>query len=480
MEQALKENRRDRWPLVVLNLDFKTNEPAHHAQVRQVLGRYQRWLTSAPRTATPDQPSPMTVGPLLVLTGSHPSQQTDFHDRLAVGDPLWLFGAYEAPPPAGATPEARALALAATPVETLLPHRATNYRRWANFPWHVIEKGGQPNAGPWDAADRTRLDALVSRAHALGLWIRFYTLNGHAAADADAQGWSKGYNFGSLADAAIRWKAAREAKVDFVATDQYEEFARERRTPSADRHRSGFGVRLVGLGRAVCRLRQADRPGRSSARRSRPFGVRQGYNLLRRPPLAHPLVHLAVVQAELTGLPELDAQRREPVAAPVVGPRHVAALELRLEFADPCDQRVTRFERLALERRPGADLAAARTDGEVPVRLGRRHPRDRPLDADLLVGPRPVRADRGPGIGLDLGRLAAAVVGVEHDAALVHFMHQDDAAGRPAVGRARGEGHGDGVERRILRRPGHGLARAGDRVGHRSILSMGAGSSLRA
>ncbi len=233
MEQALKENRRDRWPLVVLNLDFKTNEPAHHAQVRQVLGRYKRWLTSAPRTATPDQPSPMTVGPLLVLTGSHPSQQTDFHDQLAVGDALWLFGAYEAPPPAGATPEERALALAATPVETLLPHRATNYRRWANFPWHVIEKGGQPHAGPWDAADRARLDALVSRAHAQGLWIRFYTLNGHAAADADTQGWSKGYNFGSLADAAIRWKAAREAKVDFVATDQYEEL--HGRTPNAER-----------------------------------------------------------------------------------------------------------------------------------------------------------------------------------------------------------------------------------------------------
>src|SRR6478752_5645962 len=180
MEQALKENHRDRWPLVVLNLDFKTNEPAHHAQVRQVLRRYRRWLTSAPRTATPDQPAPMTVGPLLVLTGSHPSQQTDFHDRLAVGDALWLFGAYEAPPPAGATPEDRTLALAAMPVETLLPHRATNYRRWANFPWHVIEKGGQSHAGPWDAADRTRLDALVSRAHAMGLWIRFYTLNGHA------------------------------------------------------------------------------------------------------------------------------------------------------------------------------------------------------------------------------------------------------------------------------------------------------------
>ena len=37
MEQALKENRRDRWPLVVLNLDFKTNEPEHHAAVHRIL-----------------------------------------------------------------------------------------------------------------------------------------------------------------------------------------------------------------------------------------------------------------------------------------------------------------------------------------------------------------------------------------------------------------------------------------------------------
>lgn len=228
MEQALKENRRDRWPLVVLNLDFKTNEPAHHVHVRQVLARHRQWLTSAPRTATPDQPAPMIPGPLLVLTGSHPSQQTDFHDTLPVGDTLWLFGAYEAPPPAGETAHARAVAMATAPVETLLPHRATNYRRWANFPWQVIEQGGQPHAGPWDAADRTRLDALVTRAHTLGLWIRFYTLNGHPAADADTQGWSKTYNFGSLANAAIRWKAARDAKVDFVATDQYEEFARQK------------------------------------------------------------------------------------------------------------------------------------------------------------------------------------------------------------------------------------------------------------
>ena len=63
----------------------------------------------------------------------------------------------------------------------------------------------------------------MSRAHALGLWIRFYTLNGHAP-DAGL-GWTASYNFGSLEAVRPRWDAAIAAGVDFVATDQYEEFA---------------------------------------------------------------------------------------------------------------------------------------------------------------------------------------------------------------------------------------------------------------
>lgn len=228
LEQALREDRREQWPLVVLNLDFKTNEPAHHARVLQVLRQYERWLTSAPRTATSDQPAAMTAGPLLVLTGSDPTQQAHFHDAVAEGERLWLFGAIAQPEPSGETSRDKALALFAMTPATVIAGKATNYRRWVNFPWHVVERGGQAQADGWTRADRARLDALVGRAHAQGLWIRVYTLNGHAAADADAQGWSKGYNFGSLANATQRWKAVREAKVDFVATDQYEAFAATR------------------------------------------------------------------------------------------------------------------------------------------------------------------------------------------------------------------------------------------------------------
>ena len=228
MEQALREDRRDQWPLVVLNLDLKTNEPAHHAAIWQLLGKYERWLTTAPRTATAGTPAPLTVGPMLVLTGSDPGQQVEFHDRLALGQKLRVFGAIAQPEPKGETARERALALVRMSPATLIAPRVGNYRRWVNFPWHAVEAGGQGNAAAWTAADRARLDALVSRAHEQGLWIRFYTLNGHAPAQADAQGWSKGYNFGSLAAARTRWSAARAAKVDFIATDQYEAFSTER------------------------------------------------------------------------------------------------------------------------------------------------------------------------------------------------------------------------------------------------------------
>ena len=85
---------RDRWPLVVLNLDFKTNEPAHHAHVWQVLREHDSWLTTAPRTTTPDTPAPLDGGPVARADGSHAVQQASFHDTLDEGAPVWLFGAY--------------------------------------------------------------------------------------------------------------------------------------------------------------------------------------------------------------------------------------------------------------------------------------------------------------------------------------------------------------------------------------------------
>jgi hypothetical protein len=214
VEKALKENKRDKWPLITLNLDFKTDEPAHHRSVLKLLGEYQSWLTTAPRTETPEVRAPLDWKPVLVLTGVAPAQQVTFHDEVPVGGRILLFGA-------GVVTSRQAV----TPVEQLIPAAATNYRRWCNSPWSIVEAGGQNKSGDWSSADEARLKAIMARARQLGYWMRLYTLNGHEPAVGIAAGWTASYNFGSLAEAKKRWRASVDAGVDYIATDQYEEFA---------------------------------------------------------------------------------------------------------------------------------------------------------------------------------------------------------------------------------------------------------------
>jgi len=99
-----------------------------------------------------------------------------FHDEVPIGSRLRLFGAVQ---PAAA-PDG---AMAGKP-DTLA---ATNYR-WSNNPWSVIEPEGRNNAGAWTAEDFDRLRLRVRTAHDAGLWIRFYTLNGHSTEHGERMG----------------------------------------------------------------------------------------------------------------------------------------------------------------------------------------------------------------------------------------------------------------------------------------------------
>ena len=226
MKRALRDGGSESWPLVVLNLDFKDSVPAHHERVLALLSQYDEWLTVAPRSATPERVEPLTVGPLLVLTGSAPSQRRRFHDAVPVGGRIRLFGAMAPAPIAGDSAPARLRrAMAMTPAEHV-PRDADNYARWVNFPWSVVEAGGQRAAGAWTAADSLRLAGLVGEAHRRGFWIRFYTLDGFSSTE--NHGFTASYNFGSLERARPRWRAAMGTGVDFIATDQYEAFAAER------------------------------------------------------------------------------------------------------------------------------------------------------------------------------------------------------------------------------------------------------------
>jgi hypothetical protein len=221
LDRALAERQTGTWPIVYLHFNFRDSNPVFLQSVWDLLGRHERWLTTAPKTADDGRVMPLTLGPLMVLTES--GQETVFNDRVPAGGRLRVFGTMPAGRPAGVARddrEAQATALAAASPEVLIPGRATNYQRWINFPWGAVERGGPPRAGEWTDADAARLKALVDRAHAMGLMIRFYTLNGHAPAA--GQGWGDGYNFGSLDAVRPRWRAAIRAGVDLLATDQYE------------------------------------------------------------------------------------------------------------------------------------------------------------------------------------------------------------------------------------------------------------------
>jgi hypothetical protein len=216
VEKALREGNHGSWPLITLNLDFKDNKPEHLAAVLSLLRKYQPWLTTTAKGTEVTDVQPLDVKPILVLTGESDEQQTVFYDQLQSGDRVLLFGAIHTQ---GKDP-------AASP-EVIDPGKATNYRRWWNNPWKVVEAGGQPNAGEWTPAKVGRLRALVERAHANGLWIRFYTLDGATKAQLSCNGWFHDYNFGSLDTARMRWRAAIAAHVDYLASDQYELVAQE-------------------------------------------------------------------------------------------------------------------------------------------------------------------------------------------------------------------------------------------------------------
>jgi hypothetical protein len=199
IEKALKENRQDTWPLIVLHFDFKDLKEPTLAAVWSVLKEYEPWLVTATKPADPMKIEPFEKKPILVLTEDADIQQTVFFDRIPVGEKLRVFGSAH--------------------TKDLAAH-ADVYHRWLNYSWHEVEPEGQPKAGEWTDEKATRLKRLVERAHSLGYWIRFYTLDGFT--EAESQGWFQSYNFGSHAAVELRWKAALDAGVDMIASDQYE------------------------------------------------------------------------------------------------------------------------------------------------------------------------------------------------------------------------------------------------------------------
>lgn len=222
VEKALAENDTKSWPILYLHFNFKTTEREHVQHVLETLMRYRDWLSSATRNADITEISAIQYRPILVITETDATERAVFHDAIPAGEPFYVFGSAPGEPymPGGLNRETQFDRMVNTPVTEMLREPADNYRRWWNNSWAVVERGGASLAGDWTSQDEARLKALVEHAHGLGYMVRFYTLNGHPAEE--GQGWTSGYNFGSLDAVRIRWRAAIEAGVDFIATDQYE------------------------------------------------------------------------------------------------------------------------------------------------------------------------------------------------------------------------------------------------------------------
>jgi hypothetical protein len=225
VREALEKNDKSKWPVLYLHFDFKDNRRELLEAVAKILASHEDWLTTAVKPANASEVTPLDLRPVMALTEESDEQAAVFYESVPVGGKLRVFGsAKNKPLPGGLTIEERNELLVKRTPEEMLAAPPDAYRRWWNNSWFAVETGGARQAGEWTAEDGARLKALVDRAHKLGYWIRFYCLDGFTAEE--DRGWDPGYNFGSLEAVRKRWKAAKDAGVEFIATDQYEELGR--------------------------------------------------------------------------------------------------------------------------------------------------------------------------------------------------------------------------------------------------------------
>jgi hypothetical protein len=197
----------DRFADVLLLIDFKGDQAPMVREIYDLVRSKRPLLT----TFTPER---INWGPLTVLLTGNLSAIEQFRALMPVSEPYFAIGNRQ---PLDNKPLASAADYFREP--------ADNFFRVYNFDWVHVEGAKNSDAGSFTATERSRLRALVNAGHKKGYWLRFWTLNG------TSREWSPSENFGSRRAVEERWRAAKEAGVEMIATDEYEwagEFLRKK------------------------------------------------------------------------------------------------------------------------------------------------------------------------------------------------------------------------------------------------------------
>jgi hypothetical protein len=211
LERHWKSPRADGAP-TVLTLDWKTDEPDAVRAVKAFLDAHPDWFTSAPKA----EDSPLTARRLTVCFTGSDAAKAAYDAMVAPGAPYRAFR--DTVYGAGGTP--------LDDVDAYGPPRATAYHRFLTFHWGHVEPGAPARAGAWEPAEASRLKALMASAHRRGFRVRVYCVNGRTGPPLLSP-----YRFADEAAAATRWRAAADAGVDWVATDEYDAAAAALRGP---------------------------------------------------------------------------------------------------------------------------------------------------------------------------------------------------------------------------------------------------------
>lgn len=139
------------------------------------------------------------------------------------------------------------------------------------------------------------------------------------------------------------------------------------------------------------------------------------------------------MEAGGAALPELESLGLDSEASPEGRQRDFTVAEFFADFSEFLHEKLSRGDDFALVGNPGADLRITGAGGEILEGLGGADFLRSALNDNLTLEGDPWKEQADAGVGGDLLRLAAAVVGEEYEALGIEVFQEDG----PLTGHAR-------------------------------------------